>query len=649
MFRREDGRLLKTKIVATLGAAQTKGFLARQTPGYTPRTIHGLNGRSLTAQDSQTESQFWDEFLGWFFTDSMFMIDVARLNMAFFDPLQPHEQESLLKWLRSRRERARNLAVLADLAGPKLRVRELPEEGLTLVESTNKRDTVRFRTSEGRGNGDPMVCVCDAPLLKENPSAVQELRHELRRKGQIRISLGETAALLSLEKIDGDDLICVVKKGGHIVNGKGISFLDMDMDLRSFTDADRTAIDFLVDYGIDWTEDMASPESCGSVLAFVGVSFAKTERDIIEVKRYLHDRIVDRLLSTNTTLTPKDASKRADQVSPSIIAKIETRRAVGNIRAILDFADGAMVARGDLAQQLGPECVPAEQRRLIRLCNARGKPVITATQMLHSMINSPEPTRAEANDVFTAIRDGTDAVMLSDETANGCYPFRAVQMMVRIAQEAEKHIEGFGHRERPSVKERRQLNEQRFQHVLATSEAELPGNTNRLLQALIGAITAEDQWLIDLCVGKLWRSRRQEITDRVSMSACVIANSSDDYMAIIAGSASGRTARMISRFRPDIMVIGAAHDVINRLKMLMSFGVFPVNCGRNTLSTGVEFVSTEDMLDAAFAQAVKEGYVSELDSVVFTAGVPVFKPGSTNLIKIRDRVPSDLEYGKRTG
>jgi pyruvate kinase len=273
---------------------------------------------------------------------------------------------------------------------------------------------------------------------------------------------------------------------------------------------------------------------------------------------------------------------------PDVIAKIETREAVENdkiLDKIIDEADGIMVARGDLGLQCELREVPGIQKKIIRKCNLRAKPVITATQMLDSMEKNPEPTRAEVTDVYNAIFDGTDAVMLSGETASGLYPFRAIRTMQEIAKEGENDFFA------------RSNTEKRFEEILAEAEKVLPA--------------------------------AKRTTNRVSYAACSLSIGLD-VKAIITPTTSGQTARVVSRFRPVAPIIGAAHDDRTKRKLVLSFGIWPLRLPIIGCQT------QEDIFRAAIKEAKSQGYVKDYDQVVITAGSPVGTPGTTNTVRVQD-------------
>jgi pyruvate kinase len=251
------------------------------------------------------------------------------------------------------------------------------------------------------------------------------------------------------------------------------------------------------------------------------------------------------------------------------------------------------------------------------------------------MVSEPEPTRAEASDVFNAILDGTDAVMLSDETAAGQYPFQSVSTMTDIAEAAETYMEGRpgqGPGQDPDVA---RLAERRTRDLVLDSSAEIARTDRRLKAALKRAEAAGDEWLSDIYGEKLERNAAQKITDEISAAACSFSTSSPDCTAIVAPTTSGRTVKMISRFRPNGPILGCAHDSLNRKKLAMSFGVYAVNCGRTSDAGGKLMADTEDVFRRCSTILKEHGMLHVGDLIVWTAGSALFVPGTTNLIKIR--------------
>jgi pyruvate kinase len=270
-------------------------------------------------------------------------------------------------------------------------------------------------------------------------------------------------------------------------------------------------------------------------------------------------------------------------VAAPILAKIEKWEAVENLEELVETADGLMVARGDLGVELPLTEVPAIQKRIIRACNRAGKPVITATQMLESMIRNPRPTRAEVSDVANAILDGTDAVMLSGETAIGAHPIAAVRFMDEIARRTEE------------TDVRRQTLDVSGWAASSSPTSNVPRLTS-------------------------------DVTGAISQAACQIA-ADLGVPVILASTTSGQTARMISRHRPKALIVGATARMETYRRLALSWGVHPLLCAPTQ--------NTDAMLEEAVGRAMEAGLVRPGDTVVISAGVPVGVPGNTNLIKVR--------------
>ncbi|MGF1541963.1 MAG: pyruvate kinase [Pleurocapsa sp.] len=311
-------------------------------------------------------------------------MNVARLNFSH-GSYQDHAE--IVKSIRSvARELSTPITILQDLQGPKIRVGNLPEEGL-LLEAGKKITLVP--QSDWEANKDDIAI--DYPYLAE----------EAELGGQILLDDG----LLELEikSIDGSAVICEVVEGGILKSRKGVNLPSLNLSVPSMTIKDQKDLEFGLSQNIDW----------------VSLSFVRQAADIKVLKQFLADR------------------QAADV---PVMAKIEKPQAIANLAEIIAECDGLMVARGDLGVEIKPEKVPLLQKEIIRQCNLKNIPVITATQMLDSMIHNPRPTRAEASDVANAIIDGTDAVMLSGESAVGKYPLKAVEMLAKIATNVEPQI-----------------------------------------------------------------------------------------------------------------------------------------------------------------------------------------------------------------
>lgn len=309
-------------------------------------------------------------------------MDVARLNLSH----ETHERHAAVcGLLRQQRERlGKPVAILLDTKGPEVRVGSLSEATELTEGQTVELTAGEIQTGKAIPIRLPQLCL-------------------IAREGmEIRINDGMLA--LAVQKVNSDSLTCKVLTGGELRSNKGVNFPDTDTGLPFLSDRDRFDLDFAMEQQLD----------------FVAASFVRTAEDVIAVKQYLRGRGSHRI---------------------KVIAKIENRQSVRNIDSILSFADGVMIARGDLGVEIDYSEIPAIQKSIIKKAYELGKPAITATQMLESMIQNPRPTRAETSDVANAVYDGTSAVMLSGETAAGAYPVEAVRAMAEIARTAEQSID----------------------------------------------------------------------------------------------------------------------------------------------------------------------------------------------------------------
>lgn len=312
-------------------------------------------------------------------------MDVARFN---FSHGSYDDHARTLACLREMsRELDRPVTILQDLQGPKIRVGQLPSPGEIRLEP----ESVVSLVPVSEFTGQPGAIPIDYPHLAEEA------------KADMQVLLADGAFELRIIRVVGSDVQCRVIQGGSLKSRKGVNFPDLRLRLPSLTPKDKEDLEFGLTQDVD----------------VISLSFVRSAADIQAIKSLLADKAVFK----------------------PVVAKIEKPQAIEHLDEIIDEAHGVMVARGDLGVEMSPEKVPLLQKRIIEKCNRRGKPVITATQMLESMIHDARPTRAEASDVANAIIDGTDAVMLSGETAVGAYPVQAVEMMARIALEVEAGIE----------------------------------------------------------------------------------------------------------------------------------------------------------------------------------------------------------------
>ncbi len=441
-------------------------------------------------------------------------MNVARLNFSHGDY---EEHGNRIKAIRqASQELGKTVAILLDTKGPEIRLGKLKEEPIELVQG----EDITLTTEEILGD------------IKRIPITYKELPNDVHVGSTILIDDGLIG--LTVTGIEGTEIHCRIVNSGQIKSKKGVNVPGVAISMPGITEKDASDIRFGIEQNVD----------------FIAASFVRRASDVLEIRELL---------------------ERHGGQHIQIISKIENQQGVDNLDEILEVSDGLMVARGDLGVEIPAEEVPLVQKQMIEKCNRVGKPVITATQMLDSMQRNPRPTRAEASDVANAIFDGTDAIMLSGETAAGKYPMESVQTMAAIAVRAESAL-----------------------------------HYREIFQ-------------------KQAQAQQTSVTEAISQA---VANSSLDLdaNAIVTSTESGYTARMVSKYRPKAPIVAVTPDeqVVRRLQLV--WGVVPV---QGTLAG-----STDEMFDIAVAGALKSGHVRLGDTVVITAGVPVGRSGTTNLIKI---------------
>lgn len=437
---------------------------------------------------------------------------IARLNFAH-GTFESHEK--MIRLIRSVSSRLdKRVAIIGDLPGPKLRIGEFEKEPVIL----RKGEVVTLTTRDVKGD-EKLIPV----EFKKLPKIVS--------KGDV-IYLRDGFIKLKVENVQGTDVECRVIIGGILSSHKGINIPKVNIPVESPTKRDLEILDFILEHDVD----------------AVGISFVRKVEDVIKVK--------------------KIAQTKGKQIF--IIAKIERPEAVKNIDGILKVADGIMVARGDLGVEMPIEELAIIQKRLIFKANLTGKPVITATQMLESMTEDIRPTRAEATDVANAILDGTDAVMLSGETAIGQYPVETVEMMSKIARVAEAYRESI--------------------------------NDNKVLDTIKGKtpeVSVEDA----ISVG---------ITEALRVI---------DVKLILTPTTTGKTPRLISRFKPKQWVLAFSPDKMVCNSLMFSYGVYPFYM--------------EDRNDENMLRFIKENNLAKSgDRILITEGIKIEKPVGTNAMKI---------------
>jgi pyruvate kinase len=450
-------------------------------------------------------------------------MDVARLNFSH-GGLETHT-ESVRLVREAAAAAGRHVALLQDLQGPKIRTGSLAPPLVRLLRG--RRVTLTARPVTG---GVDLV-----------PVSHRELIQVLRPNDRVLLADGEVE--LRVAAVDGDDAECVVIRGGMLGERKGVTAPGRPLDLPPLTEKDLRDLELGAELGFD----------------YVALSFVRTAADLGSCRG---------ALDGCGLRTP-------------VIAKLERAAALRNLKEILEVADGVMVARGDLGVELPLGEVPAAQKDIIQRANRAGVPVITATEMLESMVTSSRPTRAEASDVANAIWDGTDAVMLSQETSIGAHPVESVKAMARVCLAAESH---------PS-----------YQRV-RPSPGRPPGSPG----------------------ARPWREAGS-VGAAMALAAAEIA-SEIGARAIIAFTESGTTARRVSKARPTVPIIAASPHASVLRRTALFHGVAPLEVPQG--------VDTDDMADKATRSARSAGLVRPGDRVVLVAGVPVGLSGQTNLVKV---------------
>ena len=440
-------------------------------------------------------------------------MNAARFNFSHGSHAEHLERLSRLKAVRD--AMGRPVATILDTKGPEIRIRSFAEKSVTL----SAGDTFILTTEDVVGDNTRV-------------SVTYEKLHEELAPGQ-EILIDDGLIAIRVQEVVGRDIRCTVENGGTLSNNKSINIPGVHIHLPALTEKDVADIRFGVENDFD----------------YIAASFVRRSADVEAVREVL---------------------KECGGSGVKIIAKIENQEGVDNLDEILAAADGIMVARGDLGVEISAARVPVLQKKMIRKGMQAGKPVITATQMLDSMMRNPRPTRAEVSDVANAVFDGTSCVMLSGETAGGKYPVEALSAMVGIVKEAEQSIHYW----------------------------------NRFMRRQI--VSASN------------------INDAITHTCCLTAKDLD-ARAILAATDSGHTARMISRFRPACPVAALTTREKVRRQLAICWGVIPFLTG--------EVNSTDRIFSLATEVARKEGLVNSGDTVVITAGIPLGRSGSTNLLK----------------
>ena len=457
-------------------------------------------------------------------------LNVCRFNFSHGSHEEHKVRMDTVKKVREKLNKP--IAILLDTKGPEIRTGQFAEPEVLLEEGNEFTITMK----DVIGTKD--ICTV----------SYKGLSKDVKPEDMILIDDGLVG--LKVKEVNDDDILCIVENSGIVKNHKGVNVPGVKINLPALTEKDIKDIEFGIEEGID----------------FIAASFVRKASDVLAIREVLENN--------NAT-------------DIKIISKIENQEGVDNLDEIIKVSDGIMVARGDLGVEIPTEEIPIVQKLMIKKCNEAGKPVITATQMLDSMIRNPRPTRAEVTDVANAIYDGTDAIMLSGETAAGKYPVNAVKTMSTIAKRTEEDLD--------------------YDEILKNSF-----------------------------------TREKSVTDAISYSTCSTAVSLD-ASAIVTATSSGYTARMVSKFRPKVPVVAATISEKAMRQLSLSWGVYPVKAKLGS--------NTDEVIDYSIKAAQQAGYLKDGELVVITAGVPVGVSGTTNLIKVcvmSEEIVQGIGVGEKT-
>lgn len=444
-------------------------------------------------------------------------MNVARLNFSHGTQETHGEKIKLIKKLRD--ELNIPTAILLDIKGPKIR-------------------THKFKGGFADLNfGDKFTFVCKDEILGDNTKcsiSYTELCNDIKPNGTILVDDGLLE--FKVDSIKSNNIICTVIVGGTIKDHKGVNVPNLSIKLPSVTDKDTSDLIF----------------GCREKVDFVACSFIRKSSDILQIKKILSENGGENI---------------------KVIAKIESQEGVDNIDSIIDVADGIMVARGDMGVEIPIENVPLIQKMIIKKCNKKGKVVITATQMLDSMIHNSRPTRAEASDICNAIFDGTDAIMLSGESASGKYPLEAAKTMAKIAKRSEEHLD--------------------YDYFLRRLK-DLSEDSSAFADA------------ISYCASK------------TSKKVCA--------KAIVAATKTGSTASLLSKYKPNCPIIAITPNENTLRSLALNFGVIPIKCN--------DFNNTEEIIQKSRNTVKDLGIAKEGDTILIATGFPSSNSCGTNMLKI---------------
>jgi pyruvate kinase len=453
-------------------------------------------------------------------------MNLARFNFSHGDHAFHAESIALVR--KAAELEKHPIALVLDTSGPEIRTGVIRNNGNLLLKEgeawnvISQADSVKLYGEDGAFSEQGRITV-----------SYEDLADDIKVGAKILIADGLMG--LTVESVEDRIMHCRVIDGGEVGSRKNVNIIGVHTRLPAMTEKDKTDLLFGHEQGMD----------------YVAASFIRKSQDVITIQKYLSEIGSDML----------------------VISKIEDEEGLNNVEEIVRVSEGIMVARGDLGVQIPPEQVPLMQKRIIRICNNLGKPVITATQMLDSMISNPRPTRAEASDVANAILDGTDCVMLSGETANGSHPELSVEVMDHIARTVEAS--------------------EAYEHSLERHRQTMSDNDD---------------------LGRVVANAASRAADKIG-AACIVVP-----------TLSGRTAQLISQYRPRRPIVAASPSEKYRRRMLLYWGVVPVEANKEE--------DSEAMIQSAINAAIREGFAHISDKVISLTGLPVQSPFTTNNMRI---------------
>jgi len=442
-------------------------------------------------------------------------MSVSRHNFSHGDHAEHGGRIEMVKKLRDKYNKP--VAIMLDTKGPEIRTRDYENGKVELVDG-NK---FTFICGGDIIGNDEFCCITYVDLYKDVV------------KGDT-ILVDDGLVGFRVDSIEGNKIHCTITNSGVLGNRKGVNVPGVKVNLPALTEKDKGDLVFGVESGVD----------------LIAASFVRKVEDVIAIRELL------------------DAHGGQNI---QIISKIENQEGVDNLDSILELSDGLMVARGDMGVEIPMQKLPIIQKMMIEKCNKAGKIVITATQMLDSMIRNPRPTRAEVSDVANAIFDGTDAVMLSGETANGKYPLEAATTMAMIAAEVERELD----------------------HVAILSKKK--------------------------------EGSEQNVPNAICSAACSTALDLN-AAAIVTVTQTGNTARRISKYRPNCPIVAVTDNVTVARRLALNWGVYPI--------VAPKMETTDVLIEKSVDVSAKAGIVKEGDLVVIAAGIPLYNSGTTNMLKV---------------